>query len=139
MKCFFARDMWAPDIVFGNQVSLERAVSTIKNKAEAVVEVLVLDCPEKESEALCEDLGLAGESKSTKIMLKQTARLEVNCPDMDFADFPFDNQFCDFIPFGVKQDEDGAGDIEWDTFQLVKGKNLTSTEYDLQVRGFWFL
>ena len=130
--------MWAPDIVFGNQVSLERAVSTIKNKAEAVVEVLVLDCPEKESEALCEDLGLAGESKSTKIMLKQTARLEVNCPDMDFADFPFDNQFCDFIPIGVKQDEDGAGDIEWDTFQLVKGKNLTSTEYDLQVRGFWF-
>ena len=110
MKCFFARDMWAPDIVFGNQVSLERAVSTIKNKAEAVVEVLVLDCPEKESKALCEDLGLAVESKSTMIMLKQTASLEVNCPDMDFANFPFDNQFCDFIPFGVKQDEDGGGD-----------------------------
>ena len=128
--------MWTPDIVFGNQVSLERAVSTIKNKAEAVVEVLVLDCAKKESEALCEDLGLAVESKSTKIMLKQTARLEVNCPDMDFTNFPFDSQFCDFVPVLLKQDEDEEAAFQWQDFQLVQGKNLTSREYDLQVRDF---
>ena len=128
--------MWTPDIVFENQISVDTALSIIKRKQEKVVEVHVLDCSEKEPQLWCEKLGMIGESEKTKIMLKQTARLEVNCPDMDFANFPFDSQFCDFVPVLLKQDEDEEAAFQWEAFQLVQGKNLTSREFDLQVGDF---
>ena len=127
------RDMWTPDVVFENQISVDRALSTIKRRPETVVEVHVLDCSEEEPPPWC---GMNGESEKTKIMLKQTARLEVNCPDMDFANFPFDSQYCDFVPVVLNQDEDEEAAFQWEDFQLVQGKNLTSREYDLQVRDF---
>ena len=130
------RDMWTPDVVFENQISVDTALSTIKRKQETVVEVHVLDCSEKEPEPWCEELGMIGESEKTKIMLKQTARLEVNCPDMDFDNFPFDTQFCDFVPVVLKQNEDEEAAFQWEDFQLVQGKNLTSREFDLQVGDF---
>ena len=129
--------MWTPDIVFENQISVDTAMSIIKRKQEKVVEVHVLDCSEEEPPPWCgEKLGMLGESEKTKIMLKQTARLEVNCPKMDFANFPFDSQFCDFVPVLLKQDEDEEAAFQWEDFQLVHGKNLTSREYDLQVGDF---
>ena len=128
--------MWTPDIVFENQISVDTAMSIIKRKQEKVVEVHVLDCSEEAPQPWCEKLGMPGESEKTKIMLKQTARLEINCPDMDFANFPFDSQFCDFVPVLLKQDEDEEAAFQWEDFQLVQGKNLTSREYDLQVGYF---
>ena len=125
--------MWTPDIVFENQISVDRALSTIKRRPETVVEVHVLDCSEREPEPWCEKLGMIGETEKTKIILKQTARLEVNCPDMDFANFPFDSQHCDFVPIVLNQDEDEEAAFQWEAFQLVQGKNLTSREFDLQV------
>ena len=53
---------------------------------------------------------------------------------MSFSNFPFDDQLCDFVPVSVKQDEDEDADFQWEAFHLVQGKNLTSTDYDLQVR-----
>ena len=131
------RDMWTPDVVFENQISVDRALSTIKRRPETVVEVHVLDCSEEAPQPWCgEKLGMIGESEKTKIMLKQTARLEVNCPKMDFANFPFDSQWCDFVPMALKQDEDEEATFQWQDFQLVQGENLTSREYDLQVGNF---
>ena len=127
--------MWTPDIVFENQISVDTALSTIKRTPETVVEVHVLDCSEEAPPQWCgEKLGMHGESEKTKIMLKQTARLEVNCPDMDFANFPFDSQYCDFVPVALNQDEDEEVAFQWKAFELVQGENLTSREYDLQVR-----
>ena len=126
--------MWVPDVVFENQISLETAVSTIKKEPETVVEVHVLDCAKDTNQVLCAKSGINDESGTTKILLKQTARLEVNCPLMSFSNFPFDDQLCDFVPVSVKQDEDEDADFQWEAFHLVQGKNLTSTDYDLQVR-----
>ena len=128
--------MWTPDIVFENQISVDTALSIIKRKQEKVVEVHVLDCSEKEPQLWCEKLGMIGESEKTKIMLKQTARLEVNCPKMDFANFPFDSQLCDFVPVALNQDKDEEVAFQWKAFELVKQENLTSREYDLQVGNF---
>ena len=128
--------MWTPDIVFENQISVDTALSTIKRTPETVVEVHVLDCSEEAPQPWCEKLGMIGESEKTKIVLKQTARLEVNCPKMDFANFPFDSQFCDFVPVALNQDEDEEVAFQWKAFELVQGENLTSYEYDLQVGNF---
>ena len=129
--------MWTPDIVFENQISVDTAMSIIKRKQEKVVEVQVLDCSEEAPPPWCgEKLEMHGESEKTKIMLKQTARLEVNCPKMDFANFPFDSQHCDFVPVALNQDEDEEVAFQWKAFELVQGENLTSYEYDLQVGNF---
>ena len=129
--------MWTPDIVFENQISVDTAMSIIKRKQEKVVEVQVLDCSEEAPPPWCgEKLEMHGESEKTKIMLKQTARLEVNCPKMDFANFPFDSQLCDFVPVAMNQDKDEEVAFQWKAFQLVQGENLTSREYDLQVGNF---
>ena len=127
------RYMWTPDVVFENQVSLERAVSTIKNKSDAVVEVLVLDCSSNDLKLLCKKLGISDVSKRKKIMVKQTTRIEVNCPQMDFQNFPFDDQLCDFIPTSLMSGAIKDSGFRWKLFQLVQGNNLTSTEFDLRV------
>ena len=101
--------MWTPDVVFDNQVSLERAVSAIKNESDANVEITVLEC----SGEKCRKLGLDdSSSEQKKIFFKQTVKVEVNCPDMSFDDFPFDEQTCSFTLRDLRLQEETANENE---------------------------
>ena len=117
--------MWTPDVVFENQVSLNGAADAIKNESDAVVEVLVLGCSSSSSnqaESSCE---------RKKIRFKRTVRVGVNCPDMNFDDFPFDKQNCDFLLKDVTMTENATNYFRWDTAIVKQKKALISNEYDL--------
>ena len=133
--------MWTPDVVFDNQVSLERAVSVIKNESDASVEITVLDCSSNDK---CHKMGLDGSmSGQKKIFFKQTVKVEVNCPDMSFDNFPFDEQTCNFTLRDLKLEEETenqngkilktneSSHFTWDTPQMIEGNNLTSSEYEI--------
>ena len=135
-----SREMWTPDVVFDNQVSLERAVSAIKNESDANVEITVLEC----SGEKCRKLGLDdSSSEQKKIFFKQTVKVEVNCPDMSFDLFPFDEQTCNFTLRDLRLQEETANENEkisktnelshftWDTPQMIEGNKLTSSEYEI--------
>ena len=132
--------MWTPYVVFDNQVSLERAVSAIKNESDANVEITVLEC----SGEKCRKMGLDdSSSEQKKIFFKQTVKVEVNCPDMSFEDFPFDEQTCNFTLRDLRLQEETTNENEkisktnelshftWDTPQMIEGNNLTSSEYEI--------
>ena len=91
------RSMWTPDVVFKNQVSIDGDEDAIKNESDAIVEILILDCFEETE--LCEEL------MKKKIRFRRTISLGVNCPGMQFDDFPFDTQNCDFILQDLKLTE----------------------------------
>ena len=67
----FSRDMWTPDVVFANQVSLERVSSAIKNESDAVAEIMKLPC-RNYSRGLCEELNLTKEESGIKIFMNLT-------------------------------------------------------------------
>ena len=120
--------MWTPDVVFNHQVSLDRVSSAIKNESDAVAEIIKLPC---NSQAFCEEL--KGET-GIKIFLKQTIKVEVNCPDMRFGDFPFDTQICLFTVRDLHFKENPSN-FRLDVENLPLGKNLTSTEFHLSVEN----
>jgi len=124
-------DMWTPDVVFANQVSLQRVSSTIKNESDAVAEIVKLPC-RNNSRGLCEELNLTNEVPGIKIFIKQTINVEVNCPDMLFGDFPFDTQTCLFIVKDLHWKENPKN-FELVVENLSLGNNLTSTEFHLSV------
>ena len=64
----FSRDMWTPDVVFANQVSLQRVSSTIKNESDAVAEIVKLPCVNN-LQGLCEELNLTNEDPGIKIFI----------------------------------------------------------------------
>ena len=119
--------MWTPDVVFANQVSLERVSSAIKNESDAVAEIVKLPCTNNSRE-LCEELNLTEENPGIKIFMKQTINVEVNCPDMRFGDFPFDTQTCLFIVKDLHLKEN-PNNFELVVENLPLWNNLTSTEF----------
>ena len=125
--------MWTPDVVFANQVSLERVSSAIKNESDAIAEIVKLPCRDN-SRGLCEELNLTEEKPEIKIFMKQTINVEVNCPEMDFGDFPFDTQTCLFIVKDLHRMEN-PNNFKLVVENLPLGKNLTSTEFHLSVEN----
>ena len=114
--------MWTPNVVFENQEHLHGARDAIKGKSDAIVEISVPRCFVDKTRC------------KKKIRFNRTISLEVNCPHMDFDDFPFDSQYCEF----VLQDLELIGGVKnnslWnESHQAAKGKTLTSTEYDLSI------
>ena len=120
----FFRAMWTPDVVFKNQVSLDGDADAIKNESDAVVEILILDCSET-TELSCKD--------EKKIRFRRTISLAVNCPDMQFNDFPFDTQNCDIILQDQNLTENSG--FQWEKAEVVQKKTLTSNEYNLSLRN----
>ena len=118
--------MWTPDVVFKNQVSIDGDEDAIKNESDAIVEILILDCFE-ETEPLCE------EPTKKKIRFRRTISLGVNCPGMQFDDFPFDTQNCDFILQDLKLTENT--DFQWERAEVVERKTLTANEYNLRLKN----
>ena len=118
--------MWTPDVVFKNQVSIDGDEDAIKNESDAIVEILILDCFE-ETEPLCE------EPMKKKIRFRRTISLGVNCPGMQFDDFPFDTQNCDFILQDLKLTENT--DFQWERAEVVERKTLTANEYNLRLKN----
>ena len=116
--------MWTPDVVFKNQVSLDGDADAIKNESDAVVEILILDCSET-TEPSCKD--------EKKIRFRRTISLAVNCPDMQFNDFPFDTQNCDIILQDQNLTENSG--FQWEKAEVVQKKTLTSNEYNLSLRN----
>ena len=58
--------MWTPDVVFENQVKLDRAMSAIKNESDSAVEIKTLDCL-LETKTECENLNLTGAVNGTRL------------------------------------------------------------------------
>ena len=118
--------MWTPDVIFKNQVSLDGDEDAIKNESDAIVEIAILDCSE-ETEPSCE--------KGTQKLIKfrRSISLGVNCPHMQFDDFPFDTQNCDIILQDLNLTENT--DYRWEKAEVVQRKPLTSNEYDLSLRN----
>ena len=126
--------MWTPDVVFDNQVSLERASSAIKNESDAIAEIMKLPCQSK-SQRLCKELNLTREETTgIKIFMKQTIKVEVNCPDMRFGDFPFDPQTCLFTVKDLHFKEN-PNNFKLVVENLPLANNLTSTEFHLSVEN----
>ena len=126
--------MWTPDVVFDNQVSLERASSAIKNESDAIAEIMKLPCQSK-SQRLCKELNLTREETTgIKIFMKQTIKVEVNCPDMRFGDFPFDTQTCLFTVKDLHFKEN-PNNFKLVVENLPLANNLTSTEFHLSVEN----
>ena len=125
--------MWTPDVVFYNQVSLARTSSAIKNESDAVAEIMRLPCT-NESQGLCKELNLGNEDQGIKIFMKQTIKVEVNCPDMSFEDFPFDIQTCNFTLTDLHF-KDNPNNFELIVENLPLEKGLTSTEFRVIVEN----
>ena len=123
--------MWTPDVKFVNQVSLTKTESAIKNDLDAIVSIGKLPCQE-ETNQLCQAMALHNESESIKIFFRQTINVEVNCPNMHFAKFPFDTQTCLFLVGDIHVREN-PNNFKWGSTFLVKGNNLTSTEFELSL------
>ena len=92
------------------------------------------------SKNFCQKIGLTvGETTEKKLLLiKQTLRAQVNCPDMQFEEFPFDIQSCGFLLKDLKLTENrfrAKNNFKWLEPILEKGKTLTSTEYDLELKN----
>ena len=119
--------MWTPDVVFENQVSLEGDADAIKNESDAVVQIIILHCSEETEPSSCEN------PTKKKIRFSRTISLGVNCPDMQFDDFPFDTQNCDVILQDLKLTENT--DFQWERAEVVQRKALTSNEYNLSLRN----
>ena len=85
--------MWTPDPVFVNQDSLERLESTIKAEPASYVKIMKVCCPEN---SLCSDFELENKTHGIRFLYKQTLKVEVNCPEMNFDTFPLDTQKCGF-------------------------------------------
>ena len=119
--------MWTPDVVFKNQVSLDGDGDAIKNESDAIVEIAILECSEETEASSCE------EPTKKLIRFRRTISLGVNCPDMQFNDFPFDTQNCDIILQDLKLTENT--DYCWEEAEVVRGKPLTSNEYNLSLRN----
>ena len=131
----FFRDMWTPDVVFENQVTLDRAMSAIKNESNSVLLIKTLDCTVA-TKSECQDLNLTGSLNGTRLLFKQTVNVEVNCPDMEFGRFPFDTQVCSFLvkDLKLKETKDSAlKNFKWETPHLSGAHGLTSPEYDINV------
>ena len=125
--------------MFENQVSLEKTRSAVKNESDAVVKIRVPQCRGR-SKNFCQKIGLTvGETTEKKLLLiKQTLRAQVNCPDMQFEEFPFDIQSCGFLLKDLKLTENrfrAKNNFKWLQPILEKGKTLTSTEYDLELKN----
>ena len=118
--------MWTPDVVFKNQVSLDGDVDAIKSQSDAIVEVLVLACSDQGDDS-CES------QTRKKIRFKRTISVGVNCPNLNFDEFPFDMQTCDFILQDLLLTENT--DFQWEKAELVQKKALKSNEYDLSLRN----
>jgi len=128
-------DMWTPDVVFDNQVSLERASSTIKNESDAIVEIMKMPC-NKTSQGLCQEVDLTRETTGIRIFLKQTVKVEVNCPKMQFGNFPFDKQQCLFTVNDLHLKENPRkSNFELAVEILPLVENLNSTEFTLSVEN----
>ena len=131
--------MWTPDVVFENQVTLDRAMSAIKNESDSVVEIKTLDCL-LETKTECENLNLTSNMpvNGTRLFFKQTVNVEVNCPNMEFGSFPFDSQVCDFLVKDLKLKETKDSTLksfQWEAPHLLAGHELTSPEYDISVEN----
>ena len=127
--------MWTPDVVFENQVTLDRAMSAIKNESNSVLEIKTLDCT-LATKSECQDLNLTGSLNGTRLLFKQTVNVEVNCPDMEFGRFPFDTQVCSFLvkDLKLKETKDSAlKNFKWEAPHLSGAHGLTSPEYDINV------
>lgn len=127
--------MWTPDVVFENQVTLDRAMSAIKNESDSVVEIKTLDCL-VETKSECENLNLTKAVNGTRLFFKQTVNVEVNCPSMEFGSFPFDTQVCNFHvkDLKLKESKDSTlKNFQWEAPQLIGAGDLTSPEYDISV------
>ena len=114
--------MWTPDVVFANQVSLERVSSAIKNESDAIAEIMKLPCTQN-SRGLCEKLNLAKEKPGIKIFMKQTINVEVNCPEMRFGDFPFDTQTCPVMLVSMRELGTNKMSVKWKTLHVKWIKN----------------
>ena len=129
------RDMWTPDVVFDNQVTLDRAMSAIKNESDSIVEIKTLDCL-LETKTECENLNLTGAVNGTRLFFKQTMNVEVNCPNMEFGSFPFDTQVCHFLVKDLKLKETKESTLknfQWEAPHLIAAHLLTSPEYDISL------
>ena len=122
-------------MVFENQVTLDRAMSAIKNDSDSVVEIKTLDC-QVETKFECENLNLTKTVNGTRLFFKQTVNVEVNCPSMEFGSFPFDTQVCNFHVKDLKLKESKDSilkNFQWEAPQLIGAGDLTSPEYDISV------
>ena len=125
--------MWTPDVVFDNQVSLERASSAIKNESDAIVEIMKMPCS-KTSQGFVKELDLTRETKGIRIFLKQTVKVEVNCPRMQFTEFPFDTQYCNFTVTDLHLKENPSNfNLLVETLPLQN--KLSSTEFTVIVEN----
>ena len=129
---FLTREMWTPDVKFVNQVYLANTMSAIKNDSDAIVSIMKTPCQEK-TEQFCQSMALHNETEeSIKIFFRRTINVEVNCPRMHFADFPFDSQTCLFSVGDIHAKENPENFLWGSTF-LVERNNLTSTEFELSL------
>ena len=127
------RDMWTPDVVFDNQVSLERASSAIKNESDAIVEIMKMPY-NRNSQGFFKELDLTRETTGIRLFLKQTVKVEVNCPKMQFAAFPFDIQYCLFTVTDLHLKENPKN-FELLVESLPLKDKLSSTEFTLSVEN----
>ena len=129
---FPSREMWTPDVKFVNQVYLANTMSAIKNDSDAIVSIMKTPCQEK-TEQFCQSMALDNETEeSIKIFFRRTINVEVNCPRMHFADFPFDSQTCLFSVGDIHVKENPEN-FRWGSTFLVKRNDLTSTEFELSL------
>ena len=129
---FPSREMWTPDVKFVNQVYLANTMSAIKNDSDAIVSIMKTPCQEK-TEQFCKSMALHNETEeSIKIFFRRTINVEVNCPRMHFAHFPFDSQTCLFSVGDIHAKENPENFLWASTF-LVERNNLTSTEFELSL------
>ena len=125
--------MWTPDVVFDNQVILERASSAIKNESDAIVEIMKMPY-NRSSQGFFKELDLTRETIGIRIFLKQTVKVEVNCPKMQFAKFPFDTQFCNFTVTDLHMKENPRN-FELHVESLPLQDKLSSTEFTVTVEN----
>ena len=127
--------MWTPDMVFDNQKSLERTSSVIKNESDATVQIMKMPC-NKPSQGLCKELNLTKETKGIRIFVKQTLKVEVICPKMQFGNFPFDTQYCMFTVNDVYLKDDPRNpNFELFVENLPLVYKLSSSEFTLSAQN----
>jgi hypothetical protein len=123
--------MWTPDPLFLNQDSLERVESTIKAELDSYVKIQHVCCPENPK--FCAKFGLGSKAHGIKFIYKQTLQVEVNCPEMDFDDFPLDTQKCGFLIKEMRK----ANRVKWSETSITRDSDetaVTSSDYRLSIK-----